>query len=314
MMHLSRLSEEIILWCSWEFKFIELDDAFATGSSIMPQKKNPDVTELDPRQIRTCLWRPYCASYHDEGPAAGIQQKICRRIKEAIFDAGGYRQAVPFTLIPLLQTMRVNKGKHARSRCQRLYQRHGLRRLPRKKRHAFRDAYKITGQLVAQCIAKQLTLETLPLADYQAASPSLTRMCTRPLRWKPVKSAKVEGRPVSGGRTKSRSTPSRLIERGAKHAQTQSGRHRRYQVCRGGAGSPFALPSPTSELAAVSSVSYEGKPLARSIRRWPAAAMRCSPTTKLCFKQAMLSLLRCRMATASRMPEPVWSRARFSLI
>ncbi len=111
MMHLSRLSEEIILWCSWEFKFIELDDAFATGSSIMPQKKNPDVTELDPRQIRTCLWRPYYASYHDEGPAAGIQQKDMQEDKEAIFDAVDTVKLCLSTLIPLLQTMRVNKRK-----------------------------------------------------------------------------------------------------------------------------------------------------------------------------------------------------------
>ena len=73
-MHLSRLSEEIILWCSWEFKFIELDDAFATGSSIMPQKKNPDIAELIRGKIRTGLRRPYDAAYHDEGPAAGLQQ------------------------------------------------------------------------------------------------------------------------------------------------------------------------------------------------------------------------------------------------
>ena len=71
MMHLSRLSEEIILWCSWEFKFVELDDAFATGSSIMPQKKNPDVTEL----IRGKAGRVLSAILitlldHDERPAA----------------------------------------------------------------------------------------------------------------------------------------------------------------------------------------------------------------------------------------------------
>ena len=70
MMHLSRLSEEIILWCSWEFKFIELDDAFATGSSIMPQKKNPDVAELIRGKTGRVYRRSDHASDHDEGPAA----------------------------------------------------------------------------------------------------------------------------------------------------------------------------------------------------------------------------------------------------
>ena len=68
MMHLSRLSEEIILWCSWEFKFIELDDAFTTGSSIMPQKKNPDVTELIRGKTGRVYGDPQHAACHDEGP------------------------------------------------------------------------------------------------------------------------------------------------------------------------------------------------------------------------------------------------------
>lgn len=72
MVHLSRFSEEIILWCSWEFKFVELDDAFSTGSSIMPQKKNPDITELIRRQNRSSFRRPYDTSDNDEGIAARL--------------------------------------------------------------------------------------------------------------------------------------------------------------------------------------------------------------------------------------------------
>ena len=74
MMHLSRLSEEIILWCSWEFKFIELDDAFTTGSSIMPQKKNPDVTELIRGKTGARLRRFEHAARHDEGHSARLRQ------------------------------------------------------------------------------------------------------------------------------------------------------------------------------------------------------------------------------------------------
>ena len=67
MMHLSRFSEEIIAWCSWEFKFVELDDAFSTGSSIMPQKKNPDVCELVRRKDRACIRFPLYSAYSAEG-------------------------------------------------------------------------------------------------------------------------------------------------------------------------------------------------------------------------------------------------------
>ena len=74
MMHLSRFSEEIIMWCSWEFKFIELDDAYSTGSSIMPQKKNPDVTELIRGKTARVLRRSADASNNDEGTSACIQQ------------------------------------------------------------------------------------------------------------------------------------------------------------------------------------------------------------------------------------------------
>ena len=129
MMHLSRLSEEIILWCSWEFKFIELDDAFTTGSSIMPQKKNPDVTEL----IRGKTGRVYGDLNTLLVMMKGLPlayNKDMQEDKEAIFDAVD-------TLELCLQDHHPHAGHHEDPACQYaprrrqgLYQRHRLRRLP----------------------------------------------------------------------------------------------------------------------------------------------------------------------------------------
>ena len=170
MMHLSRLSEEIILWCSWEFKFIELDDAFATGSSIMPQKKNPDVTEL----IRGKSGRVYGDLITLLTMMKGLPlayNKDMQEDKEAVFDAVDTVKLCLSTLIPLLQTMRVNKENMRAAAAKGFINATDCADYLVKKGMPFRDAYKITGRLVAQCIEKQLTLETLPLADYQAASP-----------------------------------------------------------------------------------------------------------------------------------------------
>lgn len=170
MMHLSRLSEEIILWCSWEFKFIELDDAFATGSSIMPQKKNPDVTEL----IRGKSGRVFGDLITLLTMMKGLPlayNKDMQEDKEAIFDAVDTVKLCLSTLIPLLQTMRVNKENMRAAAAKGFINATDCADYLVKKGMPFRDAYKITGRLVAQCIEKQLTLETLPLADYQAASP-----------------------------------------------------------------------------------------------------------------------------------------------
>ena len=170
MKHLSRLSEEIILWCSWEFKFIELDDAFATGSSIMPQKKNPDVTEL----IRGKAGRVYGDLITLLTMMKGLPlayNKDMQEDKEAVFDAVDTVKLCLSTLIPLLQTMRVNKENMRAAAAKGFINATDCADYLVKKGMPFRDAYKITGRLVAQCIEKQLTLETLPLADYQAASP-----------------------------------------------------------------------------------------------------------------------------------------------
>ena len=167
MMHLSRFSEEIILWCSWEFKFIELDDAYATGSSIMPQKKNPDVTEL----IRGKTGRVYGDLNTLLVMMKGISlayDKDMQEDKEAIFDAIDTVKLCLTTFIPMLDTMRVipenmraaaAKGFINATDCADYLVKKGL---------PFRDAYKITGTLVHTCIEKGLTLETLPLEDYKA--------------------------------------------------------------------------------------------------------------------------------------------------
>ena len=194
MMHLSRLSEEIILWCSWEFKFIELDDAFATGSSIMPQKKNPDVTEL----IRGKAGRVYGDLITLLTMMKGLPlayNKDMQEDKEAVFDAVDTVKLCLSTLIPLLQTMRVNKENMRAAAAKGFINATDCADYLVKKGMPFRDAYKITGRLVAQCIEKQLTLETLPLADYQAASPVFDEDVYQALELRTC----VNGRKVCGG-------------------------------------------------------------------------------------------------------------------
>ena len=131
MMHLSRLSEEIILWCSWEFKFIELDDAFTTGSSIMPQKKNPDVTEL----IRGKTGRVY----------------------------GDLNTPMLATMTPLPANMRraAAKGFINATDCADYLTKKGM---------PFRDAYKCTGTMVGACIRADKTLEELTLDEFKQYS------------------------------------------------------------------------------------------------------------------------------------------------
>ena len=167
MTHLSRFSEEIILWCSWEFKFVELDDAFATGSSIMPQKKNPDVTEL----IR-------CKTGRVNGDLVTLltmmkglplaYNKDMQEDKEAIFDALDNVKLCVKTFTPMLATMRVIKENMRNAAARGFINATDCADYLVKKGMPFRDAYKITGTLVAQCIEKGLTLETLPIADYKA--------------------------------------------------------------------------------------------------------------------------------------------------
>ena len=166
MMHLSRFSEEIILWCSWEFKFIELDDAYATGSSIMPQKKNPDVTEL----IRGKTGRVYGDLNTLLVMMKGLPlayNKDMQEDKEAIFDAVDNVKLCLETFTPMLETMRVLKDNMRAAAAKGFINATDCADYLVKKGMPFRDAYKISGTLVAECISKGLTLETLPLEEYQ---------------------------------------------------------------------------------------------------------------------------------------------------
>ena len=146
MMHLSRISEEIILWCSWEFKFIELDDSFSTGSSIMPQKKNPDITEL----IRGKTGRVYGDLFTILTVMKGTPlayNKDMQEDKEAIFDA--------------LDTVNAAEGFINATDCADYLTVKGV---------PFRDAYKIVGNLVKYCIDNNTILEKLDISIYKSFS------------------------------------------------------------------------------------------------------------------------------------------------
>lgn len=167
MMHLSRFSEEIILWCSWEFKYIELDDAYATGSSIMPQKKNPDIAELVRGKSARVINHVSSLLTMMKGlPLA--YNKDMQEDKESLFDAIDTVKLCLPVFADMLKTMRVNKAKMREfaakgfinaTDCADYLVKHGK---------AFRDAYKTTGELVAYCIDHDMVLETLPLEVYQS--------------------------------------------------------------------------------------------------------------------------------------------------
>ena len=166
MMHLSRFSEEIVMWCSWEFKFIELDDAYSTGSSIMPQKKNPDITEL----IRGKTGRVYGDLNTLLVMMKGLPlayNKDMQEDKEAIFDALDTVKLCIKTFIPMLATMKVNRENMRAAAARGFINATDCADYLVKKGLPFRDAYKITGTLVAMCIERGTTLEELPLEDYR---------------------------------------------------------------------------------------------------------------------------------------------------
>ena len=171
MTHLSRLSEELILWSSWEFKFIELSDAWTTGSSIMPQKKNPDMAEL----IRGKTGRVYGDLMGLLTVMKGIPlayNKDMQEDKEAIFDAFDTADACLGVLAPMLASMRVN-GENMRLAAARgfINATDLADWLVEKKGVPFRTAYKLVGQLVGRCVQEGITLEELPLEAYREASP-----------------------------------------------------------------------------------------------------------------------------------------------
>lgn len=194
MTHLSRFSEEIILWCSWEFKFVELDDAYATGSSIMPQKKNPDVTEL----IRGKTGRVNGDLVTLLSMLKGLPlayNKDMQEDKEVIFDAIDNVKLCVKTFIPMLSTMRVLKDNMRKAAAKGFINATDCADYLVKKGMPFRDAYKITGTLVARCIALDVTLETLPLAEYQQMTDLFTEDVYEAIRLETC----VEGRSSYGG-------------------------------------------------------------------------------------------------------------------
>ena len=170
MMHLSRFSEEVILWSSWEFKFIELDDSYTTGSSIMPQKKNPDMAEL----VRGKTGRVYGDLMAMLTTLKGLPlayNKDMQEDKEAVFDALDTVKICLEVFAPMIATMRVIKENTYKAAQKGFINATDLADYLTKKGMPFRTAYKIVGQIVAECIAKDLVLDTFPLEDYQKYSP-----------------------------------------------------------------------------------------------------------------------------------------------
>ena len=169
MMHLSRFSEEIIMWCSWEFKFIELDDAYSTGSSIMPQKKNPDIAEL----VRGKTGRVYGDLFTLFTVMKALPlayNKDMQEDKEPVFDAVDTVKLCLPVFSAMLATMRLlpenmraaaGKGFINATDCADYLVKKGL---------PFRDAYTIVGRLVNHCISAGKTLEELPLEEYRQMS------------------------------------------------------------------------------------------------------------------------------------------------
>jgi len=169
MMHLSRFSEEIILWASWEFQFIELDDGYTTGSSIMPQKKNADMAEL----VRGKTGRVYGDLMGTLTMLKGLPlayNKDMQEDKEAIFDALDTVKQCLDIFVPMLQTMRVKKESMYRAAQKGFINATDLADYLVRKGMPFRTAYKLVGQLVSECISTNQVLETLPLSRYQALS------------------------------------------------------------------------------------------------------------------------------------------------
>ena len=170
MMHLSRFSEEIIIWNSNEYQFIELDDAYSTGSSIMPQKKNPDIAEL----VRGKTGRVYGALMQMLTTMKGIPlayNKDMQEDKELTFDAIDTVKGCLALFTGMIRTMTVNQAVMEKSAKNGFTNatdaadylvNHGV---------PFRDAHGIVGQLVLYCIEKNISLDDMSIDEYKAISP-----------------------------------------------------------------------------------------------------------------------------------------------
>ena len=169
MVHLSRFSEEIILWSSWEFKFVELSDAYTTGSSIMPQKKNPDMAEL----VRGKTGRVFGDLMGLLTTLKGLPlayNKDMQEDKEGVFDAVDTVKMCLQVFAPMIATMTANTQNMKRAAQTGFINATDLADYLVKKGLPFRSAYKISGQLVALCIQKNTVLEELPLPVYKEYS------------------------------------------------------------------------------------------------------------------------------------------------
>ena len=169
MMHLSRFSEEIILWCSWEFHFVELSDAYTTGSSIMPQKKNADMAEL----VRGKTGRVYGDLMGTLTMLKGLPlayNKDMQEDKESIFDAFDTVSHCLEVFTPMLQTIKTRKDKMYKAAQEGFINATDLADYLTRKGMPFRAAYKLTGSLVAECIRTGQVLETVPLERYRELS------------------------------------------------------------------------------------------------------------------------------------------------
>ncbi len=170
MMHLSRFSEEIILWSSWEFRFVELSDAFTTGSSIMPQKKNPDMAEL----VRGKTGRVYGDLMALLTTLKGLPlayNKDMQEDKEGVFDACDTVKMCLEVFVGMIAGMKVRADAMLAAAKGGFINATDLADYLVRKGLPFRDAYKISGRTVAQCIADGLVLDSLPLEVYRSFSP-----------------------------------------------------------------------------------------------------------------------------------------------
>ena len=171
MMHLSRFSEEIILWSSWEFKFIELDDAFTTGSSIMPQKKNPDMAEL----VRGKTGRVYGDLVALLTTLKGLPlayNKDMQEDKEAVFDSIETVKKCLSVFIPMIDTMKPIPENMKKAAQNGFINATDLADYLVGKGLPFRAAYKTVGQIVGYCVREKTILEDIPLEKYKEFDPN----------------------------------------------------------------------------------------------------------------------------------------------
>ncbi len=197
MMHLSRFSEEIIAWCSWEFKFVELDDAYSTGSSIMPQKKNPDVAEL----VRGKTGRVYGSLITLLTVMKGLPlayNKDMQEDKEPVFDAIDTVEICLSVFTAMLDTLAVLEGNMRKAASGGFINATDCADYLTKKGMPFREAYMVVGKLVALCISEGKTLESLPLERYRAVSQVFEEDVYQALDLRTC----VNGRKVYGGPAK----------------------------------------------------------------------------------------------------------------